>query len=234
MKKLLILLASLAMLLSLTACSKPASNEQKPDTSAEPTAETEKEAVATYPLSYTPEHSMSEINEGKENITRNKNVVFFDKSAPTTIQYTELARQLESIYKEEEIAWPELNDEWKSYKYTDITNADGVSTRTMEAGVYQEKGDKVIDEHIDWLKGIAGDYELINKIDAELPVVAVPYSCIKVNKSLSNKELAGLAYEAFYLQTWHLVPAANQGVLIQTPDGDFTAEQILEKYNSEN
>ncbi|MEG0404120.1 MAG: hypothetical protein RR571_07025 [Anaerorhabdus sp.] len=28
--------------------------------------------------------------------------------------------------------------------------------------------------------------------------------------------------------------AENQGVMIQTPDGDFTAEQILEKCNSEN
>jgi hypothetical protein len=235
MKKISILLIALVMALSLTACSKPATAQPEGKKPVEETEiPVEEEVTVSYPLSYTPAHSMAEINDGNKDISRNASVVFFSVAEPTTIQYTELARQLESIYKEEEIVWPELDDEWKSYKYSEITNVDGVSTRTMDVEAYKEKGDKVINEHIDWLKGIGGDYELITDIDAELPVTYVPFSCIKYDKSLTNKELAGIAYEAFYLQTWHLVPAENQGVMIQTPDGDFTAEQILEKCNSEN
>lgn len=85
----------------------------------------------------------------------------------------------------------------------------------------------------DWLKGIAGnDFKVVYAKQADLAAgtQTVPHSMIETTKSLTDKELAGAAYECFYLQTWYLVPAADQGVCIKTGDGTYTAEDILKLY----
>lgn len=77
---------------------------------------------------------MQDINEKKENITKHQHDRPYDSSVGTTIEYTALARDIEAMYKEQEIIWPELNEEWKGYKYTAIVNTDTVSTCTMDIG----------------------------------------------------------------------------------------------------
>lgn len=243
MKKTLTAILALSLVLSMTACggspastpsaAPPASGSVSasvgesaaPEATPEPTPEPVPEAPK-YPLTYTPR--VTDPLGG--NIVRNEMAVVFDKTTPIMVEYTELARQLESIYKETEIVWPELDDQWKGWNYMEITNKDGVSSRTLNAGGYTGKGDQVIKEHIDWLKGIAGnDFKVVYLKQEEVKddESTVPYSMIETTKSLTDKELAGAAYECFYLQTWYLVPAADQGVCIKTGDGTYTAEDIL-------
>lgn len=220
--------ASSAPAASSTPASSAAPNSSEPASSsaAEPAAPAD--PTEGYPLTYKPKYSMADINAGNKNIVTHQYTGCYDKTVGTTIEYTAVARELESIYKETEIVWPELNDEWKGYKYTDITNTETVSSRTMDVGQYKEKGDKVIKEHIDWLNGIAGTPSSAKEVEVPAGEERVRYSYLKYDKSLTPKELAGIAYEALYLQTWILVPAADQGVCIVTPDGAFTAQMIVD------
>lgn len=155
--------------------------------------------------------------------------LFVDNTAPTTVEYNSLGRDLESMYTGETVTWPELNQEWKDWNYTSIANTATKSSRTMTAGSFSAKAADVIVQHTglmsDVISGPVNDAETTKELQEG--EAFVPFSYLTVDKSLTREELAGIAYEAFYLQTWNLVPAADQGVCIVTPDGAYTAEMIL-------
>ncbi|MEG1558304.1 MAG: hypothetical protein RR235_09585 [Oscillospiraceae bacterium] len=224
MKKVLTFILIAALALSLVACG------------GSPAASKGQDSAEGYPRSYTPKYSQADAYSAETNASGNKDVVqtrintFFNKAEPTVVEYSELSRKLESIYKGEEVVWPELNDEWRDWGYTSIENSEKGSIRTMSAGKYMQdqKYFEVTQEHDKALRAIMGDYVSVDTDKTPKGLTRVPYTYLESSKSLTPKELAGAAFEVLYLQTWYLVPMADQGVLIKTPDGSYTGEMIVE------
>ncbi|MEG0322160.1 MAG: hypothetical protein RR606_08220, partial [Oscillospiraceae bacterium] len=155
---------------------------------------------------------------------------FVPSADPPGVESSALSRPLESIYKGEEVVWPELNAEWQDWGYTSIVNSAEGSVRTMEVGKYMQdqKYYNVVHDHDQALRAIMGEPTSIDVDKTPEGMTRVPYNYLETTKSLTPKELAGAAYEILYLETWYLVPMADQGVLIKTPDGCYTGEMIVE------
>ncbi|MEG1633960.1 MAG: hypothetical protein RR314_07920 [Oscillospiraceae bacterium] len=242
MKKIFTLVLTAALALSLVACgATPAAKTSAPPTTPPPVSSVPEPTVAPdptaeYPLGYTPKYTQADAYSAETNASGNKDVVqtridtFFNKAEPTVVEYSELCRQLESIYRGEEVVWPELNDDWKGWGYTSIVNSEEGSVRTMEAGKYMqdEKYYSVCYDHDQALRAIMGEPISVDLDKTPEGLTRVPYNYLETTKSLTPKELAGAAYEILYLETWYLVPMADQGVLIKTPDGIYTGEMIVE------
>ncbi|MEG3030596.1 MAG: hypothetical protein RR827_09400, partial [Oscillospiraceae bacterium] len=189
-----------------------------------------------YPLAYTPKYTQKDAYDavmnpnGIQGVTQTRIGTFFNRDEPTVVEYSELSRQLESIYKGEEVVWPELNAEWQDWGYTSIVNTAEGSVRTMDVGKYMQdqKYYNVVHDHDQALRAIMGEPTSIDVDKTPEGMTRVPYNYLETTKSLTPKELAGAAYEILYLETWYLVPMADQGVLIKTPDGCYTGEMIVE------
>ncbi|MEG3030496.1 MAG: hypothetical protein RR827_08900 [Oscillospiraceae bacterium] len=243
MKKIFALALVLALALNMVACGggapkadAPAKSPEAPAATAEPAPTKAPDPTEGYPRGYTPKYTQKDAYSAETNAGGNKDVTqtrigtFFNKAEPTVVEYSELSRKLESIYKGTEIVWPELNDDWKGWGYTSIVNSPEGSVRTMEAGKYMQdqKYFTVTQEHDAALRAIIGEYTSVDTDKTPAGLTRVPYTYMESKKSLTPKELAGAAYEVLYLQTWYLVPMADQGVLIKTPDGSYTGEMIVE------
>lgn len=249
MKKIFTLILVAALALNLVACGgapAPAKSESPvvpssapastPVSSVPPAPSEAPDPTAGYPLGFTPKYTQQDAYSAETNASGNKDVIqtrintFFNKGEPTVVEYSELSRQLESIYKGEEIVWPELNDEWKGWGYTSIVNTAEGSVRTMEVGKYMQdqKYYNVCKDHDQALRAIMGECTSVDLDKTPAGLTRVPYNYLETTKSLTPKELAGAAYEILYLEAWYLVPMADQGVLIKTPDGTYTGEMIVE------
>ncbi|MEG1778612.1 MAG: hypothetical protein RR263_00805, partial [Oscillospiraceae bacterium] len=200
MKKLIAIVLALTLALSMVACGKPETTT--PDSDATTSTESEVEAAdptARYPIGFTPKYTQNDAYSAETNASGNPDVIqtkintFFNKGEPTVVEYAELTRQLESIYKGEEVVWPELNDEWKGWGYTSIVNTAEGSSRTMEVGKYMQdqKYVTVCTQHDQALRAIMGECTSVDLDKTPEGLTRVPYNYLETTKSLTPKELAG-------------------------------------------
>ncbi|MEG2088120.1 MAG: hypothetical protein RR022_07940 [Angelakisella sp.] len=237
MKKLLLL--TLAITLSFAACGeKPASAGASSGASSVAAANAEAAVAADqeednyglfsdtfaegYPLTYTPVYTTAD----KDNGIRQGYGSFYDKNAEVTIEYHQMSYDLYMLFKGDAPDWPDtINDEWKGYGYTAIELTELASRRTLAAGKFGEKETKVIkDDHLPRLKKLGAI--VISPPNADEPLVNVPYCMLEFKKKVSLEVMSEACYEALYMQAWCQVPAENQGVLVTTPEGSITAEEL--------
>lgn len=242
MNKLIALIMATIICLSVAACggtpaasstastavsdAAPASgSEPAPESTPAPTAE-----AVTYPLTYTPKFAREDVptegGGGIEGITLGYGGVVYDETKPTTLEYPAISNQLLAMYKGEETPWPEYDDQWKDWGYDSIENTDTASIRVMTLGRFDNRHAEVLMEYGAYLSGLGVD--TVRSDWAEAPLMNVPYSLLESKASMTAVQLAEAAYYALFMQTWSLVPADKQGVMINTPDGSYTAEMILE------